>query len=75
MQLFRYSTSIYGGSDVLIGASWDLLKWFVLAGAVAIVLHAAIKAVTSRGGQIGYSDMAAARARDRADNSGRVEPE
>ena len=48
MQLFRYSTSIYGGSDVLIGASWDLLKWFVLAGAVAIVLHAAIKAATSR---------------------------
>ena len=48
MQLFRYSTSIYGGSDVLIGASWDLLKWFVLAGAVAIVLHAAFKAVTSR---------------------------
>ncbi len=48
MQLFRYSTSIYGGSDVLIGASWDLLNWFVLAGAVAIVLHVAIKAVTSR---------------------------
>jgi hypothetical protein len=48
MQLFRYSTSIYGGSDVLIGASWDLLKWFVVAGAVIIVLHAAVKAVTSR---------------------------
>jgi len=48
MQLFRYSTSIYGGSDVLIGASWDLLKWFVIAGAVVIVLHAAVKAVTSR---------------------------
>jgi hypothetical protein len=48
MQLFRYSTSIYGGSDVLIGASWDLLKWFVVAGAVVIVLHAAVKAVTSR---------------------------
>jgi hypothetical protein len=48
MQLFRYSTSIYGGSDVLIGASWDLLKWFVVAGAAFIVLHAAIKAVTSR---------------------------
>jgi hypothetical protein len=48
MQLFRYSTSIYGGSDVLIGASWDLLTWFVVAGAVVIVLHAAIKAVTSR---------------------------
>jgi hypothetical protein len=48
MQLFRYSTSVYGGSDVLIGASWDLLTWFVVAGAVVIVLHAAIKAVTSR---------------------------
>ena len=48
MQLFRYSTSIYGGSDVLIGASWDLLPWFVLAGAVVIVLHAAFKALGSR---------------------------
>jgi hypothetical protein len=48
MQLFRYSTSIYGGSDVLIGASWDLLKWFVIAGAAFIVLHAVVKAVTSR---------------------------
>ncbi len=48
MQLFRYSTSIYGGSDVLIGASWDLLKWFVVAGAVVIVLHAVLKAVASR---------------------------
>ncbi len=48
MRLFRYSTSIYGGSDVLIGASWDLLKWFVVAGVVVIVLHAAIKAVASR---------------------------
>lgn len=48
MQLFRYSTSIYGGDDVLIGASWDLLKWFVVAGAVAIVLHAIVAAVTAR---------------------------
>jgi hypothetical protein len=48
MQLFRYSTSIYGGNDVLIGASWDLLKWFVIAGAVAIVLDAAIKGLASR---------------------------
>jgi hypothetical protein len=47
MQLFRYSTSIYGGSDVLIGASWDLLKWFVVAGVVVIVLHAAVKAITA----------------------------
>jgi hypothetical protein len=48
MQLFRYSTSIYGGSDVLIGASWDLLKWFVVAGAAVIVLHAVAAALTSR---------------------------
>jgi hypothetical protein len=48
MQLFRYSTSIYGGSDVLIGASWDLLPWFVLAGAVAIVIHGVLKALTAR---------------------------
>jgi hypothetical protein len=48
MQLFRYSTSIYGGSDVLIGASWDLLPWAVVAGAVVIVMHAVIKALTSR---------------------------
>jgi hypothetical protein len=48
MQLFRYSTSIYGGSDVLIGASWDLLPWFVAAGAIAIVVHAVIKGLTAR---------------------------
>jgi hypothetical protein len=48
MQLFRYSTSIYGGSDVLIGASWDLLPWAVAAGVVVIVMHAVIKALTSR---------------------------
>jgi hypothetical protein len=48
MQLFRYSTSIYGGSDVLIGASWDLLPWVAVAGAVVIVMHAVIKALTSR---------------------------
>ena len=48
MELFRYSTSIYGGSDVLIGASWNLLPWFVAAGAAFIVLHALLKAVMSR---------------------------
>jgi len=48
MQPFRYSTSIYGGSDLLIGASWDLLKWFVVAGAAFIVVHALVKAVISR---------------------------
>ena len=48
MELFRYSTSIYGGSDLLIGASWDLLPWFVAAGAAFIVAHALVKAVASR---------------------------
>ena len=46
MQLFRVTTSIYGGSDVVIGASWDLLPWFVAAGAAIIIVHAVVKAVT-----------------------------
>jgi hypothetical protein len=41
--LFRYATSVYG-QDVLLGASWDLIWWFIGAGAVIIVAHAAIKA-------------------------------
>jgi hypothetical protein len=45
MHLFRFATSIYGGSDVVIGASWDLLPWFVAAGAAFIILHAVAKAV------------------------------
>ena len=48
MDLFRYSTSIYGGGDQIIGASWDLLPWFVAAGTAFIVLHALLKAVTGR---------------------------
>ena len=48
MELFRYSTSIYGAGDVLIGASWDLLKWFVAAGVLFIVAHAAFKAFAPR---------------------------
>jgi hypothetical protein len=45
MHLFRFATSIYGGSDVVIGASWDLLPWFVAAGAACIILHAIFRAV------------------------------
>jgi hypothetical protein len=45
MQLFRYATSIYGDSNVVIGASWDLLPWFATAGAAFIVVHALVKAV------------------------------
>jgi hypothetical protein len=51
MQLFRYASSIYGGSDVVIGASWDLLPWFVGVGAAFIVVHAAVKALIGRRGQ------------------------
>jgi len=48
--MFRYATSVYGGSDLLIGANWDLLKWFVAAGLAFIVVHAAFKAFASRAG-------------------------
>jgi hypothetical protein len=44
MHLFRYSQGIYG-DDQLVGASWDLLWWFVAAGLVFIVAHATYKAV------------------------------
>ena len=45
MSLFRYATSVYGQS-VLVGASWDLIWWFVGAGAAFIAVHAAVKAAT-----------------------------
>jgi hypothetical protein len=48
MPLFRYATSIYGGSDVVIGASWDLLPWFVATGAAIIIVHAVVKAFAGR---------------------------
>jgi hypothetical protein len=48
MHLFRFATSIYGDSDVVIGASWELLPWFIAAGAAFIVVHAAVKAVAGR---------------------------
>jgi hypothetical protein len=46
VHLFRFSRSIYGGSDVIIGANYGLLVWFVAAGAVVIILHALYKAFT-----------------------------
>lgn len=48
MELFRYSRSIYGGSDQLIGASWDLLPWLVGAAVAFIVLHATLSAFAKR---------------------------
>ena len=46
MELFRYSRSIYGGQDQLIGASWDLLPWFVGAAVAFIILHAILNALS-----------------------------
>jgi hypothetical protein len=48
MHLFRYATSIYGDSDVIIGASWDLLPWFVAVGLAFIIVHAVVKALVGR---------------------------
>ncbi len=50
MELFRYSRSIYGGQDQLIGASWDLLPWFVGAAVAFVILHAILNAVAKRRG-------------------------
>ena len=42
MELFRYATSVYG-DRVLLGASFDLLQWFVAVGVAAILAHAIFK--------------------------------
>jgi hypothetical protein len=42
VELFRYATSVYGDRQV-IGASFDLLQYFVAAGAAAILAHAIFK--------------------------------
>ena len=39
MELFRVARDLYG-QETLVGASWDLLWWFVGAGAAFIVAHA-----------------------------------
>jgi hypothetical protein len=44
VELFRYATSVYG-DRVLLGASFDLLEWFVAAGIAAILAHAIFKIV------------------------------
>jgi len=51
MELFRYSRSIYGGAHQLIGASWDLLPWFVGAAVAFIIVHAVLSAVAKRRGR------------------------
>ena len=47
MELFRYASSVYG-QPVLLGASWDLLGWFVGAGFAFIVMHAVYKAFSGQ---------------------------
>jgi hypothetical protein len=42
VELFRYATSVYGDKEI-IGASFDLLQYFVAAGAAIIVAHAIFK--------------------------------
>jgi flagellar biosynthesis/type III secretory pathway M-ring protein FliF/YscJ len=39
MELFRVTRNPWG-QETLVGVSWDLLWWFVGAGAVFIVVHA-----------------------------------
>jgi hypothetical protein len=47
ISFFRYSKSIYGGEEQIIGASWDLLPWFVAAGVVFILVHAILAGLAS----------------------------
>jgi len=47
MSLFHYASSIYGGSDTLIGANYGLLPWFALAGIAVVIAHAVFKAVAA----------------------------
>jgi hypothetical protein len=44
VELFRYGTSVYG-DRVLLGASWDLLQWFVAIGVAAVLAHAIFKLI------------------------------
>jgi len=45
IELFRYSRSIYGGDETIIGANWDLLGFFVAVSMTFIVLHIICKIV------------------------------
>jgi hypothetical protein len=42
VELFRYATSVYGGREI-IGASFDLLQYFVAVGVAVILVHAIFK--------------------------------
>lgn len=55
MQLFRYSKSVYGGQEQLIGASWDVLPWFAAAGLAFIIVHALIMLMANRRNNTNHS--------------------
>jgi len=42
VELFRYATSVYGERQI-IGASFDLIDYFVAAGVAVILVHAIFK--------------------------------
>ena len=42
VEFFRYATSVYGDRQI-IGASFDLIQYFVAAGAAVILVHAIFK--------------------------------
>jgi len=50
IDLFRYSRSIYGGDEMIIGANWDLLGFFVVASMTFIALHIICKIVFFQSG-------------------------
>jgi hypothetical protein len=50
--VFRYASDVYG-QTVLVGASWDLIWWFVGAGAAFIVLHALTAAIVRPHAKVG----------------------
>jgi len=52
--VFRYSKSIYGGQEQLIGASFDLLSWFAVAGIAFVIVHLVAAALSKSRNRIGH---------------------
>jgi len=46
--LFRCQSDPLTGGNLVQGASWDLIIWFVVLGFAFIVVHATLKALTAR---------------------------
>ena len=52
--MFRYSKSIYGGQEQLIGASWDLIPWFAAAGVAFVAIHLVAAALSRSKNRAGH---------------------